>query len=261
MGKTVLITGASSGIGAATARRLHARGDTVVVWARREERLAALVSELGDRASFDAVDAGDGEAVLAAAAQVMDRVGVPDVIVHSAGAGQWKWVEDTTPADIERMLAAPFLAAFHVNHAFLPGMLERGSGVLAHVNSPVSTVPWPGAGGYAAARWALRGLSASLSQDLHGTGVRSVHVVFGEVSSEYFDANPASRERLPTIGRLIPVMTPEACARVLEGAIDRPRREVLAPFMLRVFYATNAVAPWLVRFLARTTGARHPKAR
>jgi uncharacterized protein len=154
------------------------------------------------------------------------------------------------------MMQAPYLAAFNTTRAFLPAMLARRRGVLLHVNSPAALQPWPGATGYAAARWALRGLHEALDMDLHGTGVRSCHVVFSEVSSAYFDANPGTRDRLPGIGRLIPTSTPEQCARVLLRTIDRPRRQVISPLALRLSWWSQNLAPWATRALVRTTGYR-----
>ncbi len=256
--RVALITGASSGIGAATAKALHAQGWHVILWARRAEKLEELATYLEHRVSWDCVDAGQGSAVIKAAWRASQRDGTPDVLIHCAGAGQWKWVEDTPPDEAAMMMSAPYFAAFHVNHAFLPLFLERGAGTIIHVNSPVSQVVWPGAAGYAATRWALRGLTLAMQQDLAETAIRVSHVVFGEVSSEYFDANPGSRDRLPTISKLVPVMTPTQCADVLVRVVRRPRRQVVAPFMLRLFYWTHAVAPWLVRWLVRFTGERHP---
>ena len=109
----------------------------------------------------------------------------------------------------------------------MSNMLARRSGVMIHVNSPAAEMVWPSCTGYAAARFALRGLHEALSQDLAGTGVRSCQVIFGEVSSEYWENNPGSRAYVPKISKTIPVMTPEACARVLLRVAERPRRQVV----------------------------------
>jgi NADP-dependent 3-hydroxy acid dehydrogenase YdfG len=258
--RLALVTGASSGIGAATAVRLGRDGWKVILLARRAEKLteiARAVDHAGGEALIEAVDAADGEAVITMASRVIAAHGAPDFIVHCAGAGQWKYVEDTSPAELASMMSAPFAAAFHVNHAFLRPMIQRGSGVLVHVNSPAALSPWPGSAGYACARWALRGLHEALVQDLAGTGVRSCHAVFGEVSSEYFSANPNSHDRLPKIAALIPISTPDDCAAAIVPLADRPR-DLVKPLVLRGFYWLHAVAPWLVRWTSRLTGHRRP---
>ena len=254
--KLALITGASSGIGAATARLLAARGYRVVLNARRREALVAVAGEIGDAAVVAACDAGDGAAALEMAARVRDEHGVPDVIVNSAGAGQWKLIEDTPPDEAAAMMGAPYLAAFNVSHAFMAEMVARGSGVIIQVGSPASLMTWPQSVGYAAARWALRGMHEALCDDLAGTGVRSCHVVFGKVSSEYFQRNPGAEAKIPGIGALIPTSTPEACARVIARTIRRPRRQVLHPWMLHLFNWTYRLLPWPTRWLVRRTGAR-----
>lgn len=255
----IVVSGASSGIGAATVRRLARAGTTLVLVARREERLEALAEEVraaGGQAVVEALDAADGDAVVAMAARITTSHGAPDAVIHCAGAGRWLYVEDTEPSEAAEMIGAPYLAAFHLDHAFLPGMLEAGAGVLVHVNSPACLMPWPHSAGYTASRWALRGLHEALVQDLAGTGVKTSHVVFGEVSSEYFDANAGVRDHLPGIARMIPVSTPEACARVLERVLRRRPRQLVYPFVLRTFHWSNQVTPGLVRWLVRTTGTR-----
>jgi short-subunit dehydrogenase len=136
-------------------------------------------------------------------------------------------------------------------------MIAARRGILVHVGSPASRLPWPGATAYAAARWALRGLNEALNQDLMGTGVTSSHVVFGEVSSPYFEHNRVERDQLPKLGRLIPVTTPERCADIILDTIRRPRREVVFPFMLKLFYWMAAVTPGPTRWLVARSGRRH----
>jgi uncharacterized protein len=258
--KLAVVSGASSGIGAATAERLGAEGWAVVLLARRAERLAEVarrVEAAGGYAVTEALDGGDASAAAAMGERVLDRFGVPGAIVNSAGAGSWRWLEDTPPADMERMLDAPYRAAYHLTHAFLAPMLTQQAGVIVHVGSPASLCPWPGATAYMVSRWALRGLHEALVQDLHGTGVRSCHVVFaGEVASEYFTANPDSHEHIPGVGRLIPIATPAECAEVVVRTIRRPRAQVLHPPMAASFQFLNRVAPGAMRTLARVTGRR-----
>lgn len=251
-----IITGASSGIGAATARLLASRGSKVVLVARSRSALADLAAEIGDRAVVEACNAGDGDAVSAMAERVRSEHGIPDLIVNSAGAGDWDWIENTSPGEAREMMQAPYFAAYNMTHVFMEDLLARRSGVIVHVNSPVSQITWPACTSYAAVRWALRGLHEALCDDLWRTGVHSCQVVFGRVSSAYFDNNPGTLEKMPGIARTIRTISPEECARVIARVANRPRRQVVYPFMLRFYSWNYALLPWVTRWLMRTTGAK-----
>ena len=253
-----VVTGASSGIGRATAAQLAARGWRVVAVARRRDRLEQLASQAAavgaGEVVVEALDGADAEVVAAMAARVQERYGTPGAIVNSAGAGVWRWPEDTPPALMEQLLDAPFRSAYHVTYGFLGSMLAAGSGAIVHVGSPASYVPWPSSTGYSISRWALRGLHESLLQDLHGTGVHTCHVLFGRVTSEYFEANPDSWEHAPWLGRLIPSSTPGEAAEVIVRTLHRPRPLVLHKRVQQVQYGLFRIAPGLVRTMARATG-------
>ncbi|MCU0302908.1 MAG: SDR family NAD(P)-dependent oxidoreductase [Thermoanaerobaculales bacterium] len=255
-----VVTGASSGIGRATTMALAAEGWRVALLARRVGRLEALAAEIagaGGEAMIAAVDCADGAAVAAAADRVRSVWAPPSLLVNSAGAGVWRFLEETRHDEIDAMIGAPYLAAAHASRAFLGDMIAAGRGRLIHVGSPASIIPWPGATAYAASRWALRGLHEALRQDLRGTGVTSSLVTFGEVSSEYFAANPGSRQFIPKIGGLIPVSTPERCAEVILGVVRRPRATVYHPLALALIAWSAAVLPGPTRWLIAGTGRRH----
>lgn len=255
-----IVTGASSGIGEATAAVLAARGWRVVAVARRRDRLEALRARAAAVGAgeivVEALDAADADAVAAMARRVRERYGTPGAIVNSAGAGVWRWPEDTPPALMEELLDAPFRSAYHVTYGFLEAMLAQDSGVIVHVGSPASLVPWPSATGYAVSRWALRGYHEALVQDLHGTGVHSCHVLFGEVATAYFEVNPDSREHIPSLGALIPTIPATEAAEVIVRTLHRPRPLVVHTRMQQLEYALWRVSPRLVAWLARTTGRR-----
>jgi short-subunit dehydrogenase len=154
------------------------------------------------------------------------------------------------------MLGAPYLSAFLVTRLCLPPMLRRRSGCIVNINSPVARGGWPGAAGYTAARYALQGFTNALRYDLHGTGVRVLSVVPGRVASEYFDRNPGVTERLPGVGRLLGTLTPQQVAAAILRGLEHHRREVVVPFRLRLFFALNWAAPWLVEWAIRRTSPR-----
>jgi len=263
-GRLAVVTGASGGIGAATARLLAREGAKVVLVARSHEALEAVAAEIraaGGEAFAVSADLGAPGAVELLMRDVLGVHGVPDLLVNNAGAGRWLFTDETPPEEAVTMMAAPYFAAFFATRAFLPKMLERGSGTIVNVNSPVALMPWPGATGYAAARWALRGFTEALRQDLAGTGVGVMHFVPGKTSSAYFEHNPGAEERIPLVSKVIPTLTPEQAAAALVGGVGRDARSVVVPFMLRLFWIFERPFPRLTRWLLRATGTKHPRAR
>lgn len=262
-GRVVVVTGASSGIGAAAARAFAAGGARVALVARDEGRLTAVRAEIaavGGDAHHWAVDCADRGAVEAAAHAIESELGVPDVIVNSAGAGQALFFEETPPEEFERALAAPFLAAVNITRAFMPGMLARRSGVVVNVGSPAAYVPWPGAAGYAIGRWAMRGLSEVLHAELRDTGVHCTNVVPARVESAYFDNNPGFFERVPRFALLAGRLAPERVAEAIVEAASRDRRDVFIPFRLRAFVLFARLFPGVSSWGMALTGARRGRA-
>jgi short-subunit dehydrogenase len=257
-GKSVLITGASSGIGAALARAVAGAGGRPLLLARREAELQQVADSLGP--SSDArvypVDLSDPKAVDDVAERIKAQVGTPDVLVNNAGAGRWKFVDETSPEEAMQMMAVPYFAAFCITHAFLPTMIRRGSGHIVNVSSVASHFVWPGATAYTAARWAVRGFTEALRADLKGTGVGVTLFECGVVKTPYWEHNPGSRERVPKMGNLVPELTPEQVASAIIRGIEHNRHYVVIPFLMRMTILQHAVAPALVQWLMTATGYR-----
>lgn len=258
-GRTVLVTGASRGIGAATARLLADRGATVLLVARSESALAAveraIVSGGGTAESFP-VDLADDAAIGEVTAAIEDRYGTPDVIVNNAGIGRFLAIEETEPSDAAAMMEVPVLAAFEITRAFIDGMLARGSGHIVTVTSAAAFVPWPGATAYTTARWAMRGFSGALRADLRETGIGVSLVAATAVESPYWEHNPGSRERLPAIGRLFGTLAPADVARAIVRAVETERSTVLVPFRFRVAVLLARLFPGVFEWLTWRTGWR-----
>jgi short-subunit dehydrogenase len=260
-GRTILITGASYGIGAALARVIARAGGRVVLLARTRDALGQVAEEVrsaGGQACVYPVDLADPAAVAQVAQAILAEVGTPDILVNNAGVGRWLFLEETEPAEAQAMMAVPYFAAFYVTRAFLPAMLRRGRGQIVNMNSPASLVAWPGATAYTAARWALRGFTEALRADLHGTGLRITEVIPGKVSSTYFTHNPGTEARAPWIAGLLGTISPEQAAAGILRGIERDQRRIVLPFRYRLLYIVHRIWPGLVRWLAITTGARRP---
>ncbi len=259
-GKSVLITGASSGIGAALARAVAGAGGRPLLLARRETELRQVADSLGPgtEARVYPVDLSDPKAVDDVAGRITAEVDTPDVLVNNAGAGRWKFVDETSPAEAIQMMAVPYFAAFCITHAFLPAMIRRGSGHIVNVSSVASHFVWPGATAYTAARWAVRGFTEALRADLKGTGVGVTLFESGVVKTPYWEHNPGSRERVPKMGNLVPELTPEQAASAIISGIEHNRHYVVIPFMMRMTILQHAVAPGVVQWLMTATGYRRP---
>ena len=251
--KIVLVTGASSGIGRATAFLLSHGNYKIILVARRSDKLNTLKNEIGTNAISMPCDCSNYIDLKNLCQEILGIFGAPDIIIHCAGAGVWREIEETTPEQLKSMMAVPFESAFNINAIFIPEMMKKKSGLLIHVNSPVCYFPWGGATGYASARWALRGMHEALNQDLEGMGVKSCQITFGEVKSEYFESNPNSHEKIPKISFFIPVQTPEQCAKVIERVIGKPKRNTFHPLMLRVFIILNQFFPFITESSIRFT--------
>jgi len=253
--RTVLVTGASSGIGAATARRLAARGAAVALVARRRRELDAVADELGDQGHVYRCDVGDPAAVTAMAQQVTADLGTPDVIVNNAGAGRWLWIEETTNEEFLEQVAVPFHAAFFVTRAFVIPMLKRRSGWVVNVHSPVSQWSWPGAIGYGASRWGLRGFDECLAADLRGTGIGVTAVVAGHTDSDYFDTNAGALDRMPSLDRLCRRLSCDDVAQMIVTGVEHERRTVVEPLEIRLTNVAARLAPRAVAWLLGASGA------
>ena len=254
-----LVTGASRGIGAATAQALAVAGAHVILLARSAPELEQLVAAIvahGGKANWLEVDLSDLAATEIVFVKVLQDFGCPDILVNNAGMGRWLFTEETPGEEAELMIKLPYLAAFHATRLLLPAMRKRGSGHIVNVNSPASVMPWGGAAAYASSRWALRGFSETLKIELHGSGIGISHVVLGEVESQYWDANPGARERLPKIASLIPVMSTGLAATKILMAIRSGRKELTAPTMLWLFRRSLWLMPGLVKWLVRKTSFR-----
>lgn len=245
-GRTAVVTGASSGIGEATARALSSRGVRVSLLGRNRERLEAVAADIRSRGGVGdifPVDLSDFRATASVAQAILTQIGTPDLLVNNAGAGRWLPLIETTPEEAAQMMAVPYLAAFNITREFLGPMLSRGTGHIVNVTSVASYLAWPGAAAYTAARRALEGFNAALRADVLGSGVGVTLAVFGTVESPYWEHNPGSRQQLPKRAAAMRALTPDEVAEAILRGVEKGSRCVVRPRIFRLLFLLNAVFP------------------
>ncbi|HEY2057638.1 SDR family oxidoreductase [Amycolatopsis sp. NBC_01480] len=185
--KTVFVTGASAGFGAAITRRFVAEGARVVAAARSEDKLAALASELGEAVLPVVLDVQDADAVTSVIAALPEGWGQVDVLVNNAGLAKGlEPAHQAQLADWDQMIATNVTGLVHVTRALLPGMVERGRGHVINIGSIAGTYPYPGGNVYGATKAFVHQFSLNLRSDLHGTGVRVTNIEPGMVGGTDF---------------------------------------------------------------------------
>ena len=196
-GKTALVTGATSGIGAATARGLATAGAQVLLVARRKELLEPLANETGGQPV--PLDLEDDVEVWDVADRLSDQLGgSPDIVVNAAGAFSLAPVSRTSVEDLDRSIAVNLRGSFLIVRSFLPGMIERGNGHLVNVGSVAGRKAFPENAAYSAAKFGLRGMHEVMIEELRGSGVRATLVEPGACDTPLWDAiDPDANPALP----------------------------------------------------------------
>lgn len=217
-GSLALVTGASRGIGAACARALAGAGARTRLLARNLDRLEALADEVGGRPlPADLTDAGSVER---AVSELRDHGGVPDVVVNAAGVFDLAPLAETDLETLDRNLDVNLRGAFVLVRAVLPGMLERGSGLIVSVGSVSGRKAFPGNAAYSASKYGLRGMHEVLLEELRGTGVRATLLEPAAVDTPIWDpVGPDERDDVPPRSAML---EPGAVAEAALFAATRP---------------------------------------
>jgi NADP-dependent 3-hydroxy acid dehydrogenase YdfG len=184
--KTALVTGASSGIGAATARQLSHTGYNVILAARRKDRLEAIAAELGPTSHAIPTDITDPKACADLVEKTIERFGRLDVLVNNAGIGLYDSISDADPEDWRKMFDVNVLGVLYVTQAAVLHMLERRSGHLVFVSSVAGRrVPHSYGAVYSSTKYAVNAIAEGLRADLDGQGVRVTTVEPGLTRTEF----------------------------------------------------------------------------
>jgi NADP-dependent 3-hydroxy acid dehydrogenase YdfG len=231
-GRVAVVTGASSGIGAATARALAADGHRVALLARRVDRITALAGEIGGGAIAVEADVTDRDALLAAAERVRTELGRADVLVNNAGVMLLGPFSSEQHADYRAMIEVNLLGAITATEVFLD-QLKDGGGDVVNLSSVAGRTARPGNGVYAATKWGLNGWSESLRQELL-PDVRVTLIEPGAVATELptHITHDATRQGVQDLYDTVQV-TAEDIAAVIAFAVSRPRHLVLNEILLR----------------------------
>lgn len=203
-GRTAVVTGASRGIGRAIARALAAEGARVAMLARGGELLRAEAHAIGELALALPCDVSDDTAVQRAVTDIERELGVPHLLVSSAGLFHLEPVATTTEAAFRIVLETNLVAPFRLVRAFLPGMTARGDGHVITIGSIADRATFAGNGAYAASKFGLRALHQVLREELRGTGVRATLVSPGPVDTALWDAvDPDTRPGFTPRARML----------------------------------------------------------
>lgn len=260
-GAVVVVTGASDGIGRATARRFAKEGAAVVLAARRRDALAAALEECrreGAEALAVPTDVADPEAVAELARRTIEEFGRIDVWVNNAAVGIVAPFMETPEEDFRRLLDVNVMGVVHGTRAALGQMLRQGSGVIVNVSSILGEIPVPYASAYSMSKSAVRGLGVSVRAELRLAGASDIHVCSvlpPSIDTPYYRqvANYTGRQAKP----IPPLYSPERTAGSIVSAARRPRGEVVVGPTGRVMLMKHRLFPGVMErvmgaYVART---------
>jgi short-subunit dehydrogenase len=241
-GTVALVTGASRGIGRATARALHARGAAVGLVARNAAELDALATELGDRVVVATADVAERDQVDRAVDAVVAALGPLDVLVNNAGVGAYAAVLEEAPETHARLMRVNYLGTVHPTLAVLDAMARRQRGHIVNVASIAGRVGAPFEAAYSASKFAVVGWSEALAAEMAPFGVQVSLVNPGPVDTTFTDARGVPFQR--SVPRPV---SPERIADAVVRAVEDDRFEQTIPRWLQVGPVVRALVPNLYR--------------
>ncbi len=245
----IMITGASSGIGAATAELFGRKGYRVVLAARRKDRLlamAAMVRDLGGEALPVKTDVSEYDQIENLVDLAMSEYGRIDVLLNNAGIGRMNWLDLMDPeSDIDLQLKVNLIGVIHTSRIVLPHMIRQQSGHIINMASMAALIAIPTQSIYAASKFGVRGFTQALSREVKGCGVRVSGIYPGGVATE-FDLNLVDRPNIGIKSPRLLQLSAEKVAKVVWHVVRRPRHTVVIPRIMWLFVWLNSLAPRFV---------------
>lgn len=240
-----VVTGASSGIGAALVRELVGQGVDVTLVARRRELLEDVAQSAGGRTSIIAWDLSDSMHAADWVAQAEAALGPIDIFVNNAGRVAGGPFQALTLDDARAVIELDLLVPLALMRAVVPRMLARASGTIVNISSTGALGPNPGMAHYCAAKAGLAAASEAVRGELRGTGVRIVTVYPGPTNTAMLATANALYPGTRAV-RALPTATPEALARRIVHAIERGKARVIYPRIYTLFRWLPALGRWLL---------------
>jgi short-subunit dehydrogenase len=248
-GKVIVVTGASSGIGEATALEFGRQGARVVLAARRLDRLEAAAEAIrtaGGEALPVAADLSRGEDIRGLVQRARDHFGRIDVLFNNAGFGRIGWLENLDPEkDIAAQFEVNVLGVVQTTRQVLPVMLEQRSGHIINMASMAALVGTPTYTIYAACKYAVRGFSEALRREVAPWGIKVSVVYPGGVATDFGSHAGIKRKTNITTPKWL-VLTPQDVGRAVAGLVRRPRANLVFPWPFRFSAWLNFLLPWAV---------------
>jgi len=250
--KTVVITGASSGIGRAAALEFARRGANLALGARRGEVLDEVAQQcraLGVTCTTVVADVSKRKDC----ERLIDAAGPIDVLVNNAGFAIFDSIDKALPDDLQQMMETNYFGTVWCTQAALPGMLERGEGAIVNVSSIAGLMGYARMGGYCATKFAVVGFTEALRDEVIGRGVGVSLICPGTTETEFFIR--AERGKMPGASRLILAIKPERVAKAICNSAEDGRYRRILPLAAMLYMRLKELSPRTAHLFMRRVSA------
>ena len=240
--KSVLVTGATSGVGYKLAKQLLLEGYNVWATGRAPKVLWQLQNEGAQTIQADLVVKEEID-------QLMTKIGSPDIVIFSAGIGTFDYAHETSDVAIQGMMAVNVMAPMQLTKQLLPSMIERQSGHLIYLGSQAGKVATPKASVYAASKHAIVGYTNALRMEVAPFGIYVTTINPGPIDTPFLDVADVTGGYRTSLGKHL--LTVEEVVDAVMKTIEKPVREVNLPWYMGITSKLHAVAPTFVERLGR----------